>query len=149
LLGDQRLAVNPAVLDQRPLLGDYAGGRVIVGIRPESIEDAMLAPQPPRDRRLHGTAALLEALGPELSIHFTVPGARLAETQAIAELPRDTSTIGTHGGSGAVLIGRFNPHSGIREGGPVEAVVDTSDLHFFDPETGLGIYGRDKEGAEE
>jgi hypothetical protein len=26
-------------------------------------------------------------------------------------------------------------------GEPIELVVDTGRLHFFDPETGLGIYG--------
>ena len=26
----------------------------------------------------------------------------------------------------------------------IDALVDTGDLHFFDPETGLGIYGSDE-----
>ena len=30
---------------------------------------------------------------------------------------------------------------------PLDAVVDTGRLHFFDPETGLGIYAIDNEGA--
>jgi hypothetical protein len=35
-------------------------------------------------------------------------------------------------------------HSEAREGAAIDAVVDTGDLHFFDPETGLGIYGADE-----
>jgi multiple sugar transport system ATP-binding protein len=49
--------------------------------------------------------------------------------------------------AGAILVGRFDPRSGARVGGAVEAAVDTSALHFFDPATGVGIYGTDEEGA--
>jgi multiple sugar transport system ATP-binding protein len=40
----------------------------------------------------------------------------------------------------AVVVGRFSPRSRIREGEEVHAVVDTRALHFFDPDTGTGIY---------
>src|SRR6266566_4679349 len=60
LLGDQRLALDGAVLEQRPLLGAYEGRQVIVGIRPEGIEDAAHAPGARRDRVLHGTVELRE-----------------------------------------------------------------------------------------
>jgi multiple sugar transport system ATP-binding protein len=46
--------------------------------------------------------------------------------------------------AGAMIVGRFSAHSEAREGAAIDAVVDTGDLHFFDPETGLGIYGTDK-----
>src|SRR4051794_33829841 len=73
LIGDQRLALDASVLDQRPLLRAYEGRRVIVGIRPESIHDAALKQDAPSDRLLHGTVELREALGPELFIHFRAP----------------------------------------------------------------------------
>jgi multiple sugar transport system ATP-binding protein len=144
LLGDQQLALDPSILEQRPRLGAYEGGRVIVGIRPESIHDAALVPQAQPDHQLHGTVELREALGPELFIHFTAPRVDAADTELIADLPRDTSTVGTGADSGAMLVARFGAHSTVREGGAVDAVVDTGDLHFFDPETGLGIYGPDE-----
>jgi len=37
-------------------------------------------------------------------------------------------------------VARLSPHSSVREGETAEVVVDTRQLHFFDPETGLGIY---------
>jgi multiple sugar transport system ATP-binding protein len=49
--------------------------------------------------------------------------------------------------AGAMLVGRFGAHSEAREGAAIDAVVDTGDLHFFDPETGLGIYGADEKGT--
>jgi multiple sugar transport system ATP-binding protein len=147
LLGGQRLALDTSVLAQRPLLGDYQGRQVVVGIRPESIADAALAREPRENRLLQGTVELREELGPELFVHFSAPDVQLAETAMIAELPRDTSALRASSDSSAVLVGRFGPDSAVREGEPVDAVVDTGRLHFFDPETGRGIYAIDKEGA--
>ena len=42
------------------------------------------------------------------------------------------------------LVGRFGARSRVSEGEPVEVAVDTRALHFFDPETGLGIYDDDR-----
>jgi multiple sugar transport system ATP-binding protein len=147
LLGDQRLALDASILDQRPRLGAYDERRVTVGIRPESIQDSALVPDAPRNHLLHGTVELREALGPEQFIHFTVPRVELADSEAIADLPRDTGTVGKDADAGAMLVGRFSAHSDAREGAAVDVVVDTSEMHFFDPETGAAIYGDDaKEG---
>jgi multiple sugar transport system ATP-binding protein len=140
LLGGQRLALDTSVLAQRPLLREYDGRPLIVGIRPESIEDAALAREPHEDRLLHGTVELREELGPELFVHFSASDVQLADTASVAELPRDTGTLRGGSDSDGLLVGRFGPDSDVRERGPVEAVVDTRRLHFFDPETGLGIY---------
>jgi multiple sugar transport system ATP-binding protein len=50
------------------------------------------------------------------------------------------SGIGSEGG-GAVIVGRFGPRSRVRVGDSIDVAVDTRSLHFFDPETALGIYG--------
>jgi multiple sugar transport system ATP-binding protein len=147
LLGGQQLALDPAILERRPLLGDYEKKKVIVGIRPESLDDAALVPGAPPDRLLHGTVELREALGPELFVHFSAPRLQPAETASLADLPRDTSTIGVGGDSGALLVGRFSARSEAQEGDPVDAAVDTGDLHFFDPTTGAGIYVRNPTAA--
>jgi len=39
-----------------------------------------------------------------------------------------------------MLVGRFGARSRVYPGTPLEIAVDTRSLHFFDPETGLGIY---------
>jgi multiple sugar transport system ATP-binding protein len=140
MLGDQQLALDASIFDRRPHLATYRDRRVIVGIRPESIQDARLVPDAPREHVLHGTVELREALGPELFIHFTAPRVELADTESIADLPRDTATVGMNAEAGAMLVGRFSASSEAREGAAIDAVVDTAALHFFDPETGLGIY---------
>jgi multiple sugar transport system ATP-binding protein len=42
------------------------------------------------------------------------------------------------------MVGRFNARSHVKEGETVEVCVDTRSLHFFDPDTGLGIYDNDQ-----
>jgi multiple sugar transport system ATP-binding protein len=77
-------------------------------------------------------------------VHFRVEGARAAVTEETKELAWDASAGETEEttdrASDAVLVGRLDAHAQIRESEPVELVVDTRSLHFFDPETGLGIY---------
>jgi multiple sugar transport system ATP-binding protein len=144
--GSQTLALGDEVYAQRPSLKELVGKPVVLGIRPEDLEDASLASDTPPDRRLHGTAELTEALGSEVMVHFRVD-ATPALTEDVRELARDTGddradrnlAQGAAAG-GALLVGRFGPRSRVRESAPVEVAVDTAALHFFDPETGLGIY---------
>jgi multiple sugar transport system ATP-binding protein len=131
-LGNHRLELGASLVQQRPLLEAYRDKEVFVGIRPENLHDAALVPATPANGVLHGTVELREELGPELFIHFNAPGLQVADTTSIADLPRDTA---------GMLVGRFDPRSHVREGGAVDAVVDTASLRFFDPATGRGIYG--------
>jgi hypothetical protein len=45
-----------------------------------------------------------------------------------------------HGGGTTMIVGRFNARSRVREGETVEMAVDTRTTHFFDRDTGRGIY---------
>jgi hypothetical protein len=49
--------------------------------------------------------------------------------------------------SHTTIVGRFSPRSRIAADDPIELVVDTGALHFFDAESGLGIYSAQREGA--
>ena len=40
------------------------------------------------------------------------------------------------------MVGRFGPRSRIRNGDVIDVAVDMSTVHFFDLDTGLGIYGQ-------
>ncbi len=76
-------------------------------------------------------------------------------TEEVRELARDAGGEGAcraiDGENAAVVVGRFGARSRVSEGETVEVAVDTRALHFFDPETGLGIYDdrRRKEPARE
>ena len=145
MLGEQRIALDPELLSDRPALRSFEGREVILGIRPEALEDAEVATDAPADRRLKGQVELRESLGSEIVAHVGVD-AHQAETEDVREL---AGALGTEPGGGAklatetegaVITARFDPRSKARERSPVEMVVDTRGLHFFDPETSLGIY---------
>jgi multiple sugar transport system ATP-binding protein len=146
-LGSQTLALDDQGMEERPAVLAYEGREVILGIRPEDLEDAILSPETPPDRHLKGKVELTEALGSEIMVHFSVD-AKPAATEDMQELQRDIgddreagSVVGAEGGA-AVIVGRFNPRSRVHEGDMVDVAVDTRSLHFFDPETGLGIYDK-------
>ena len=92
---------------------------------------------------LHGTVQLREALGSEVMVHFTVD-AKPAVTQDVMELVEDAGDDRapdelTKEGK-TVMVGRFGARSRVKPGESVQIAVDTRQMHFFDPETGLGIY---------
>jgi len=142
-VGELSIAIEADELKARPGLAAYAGKQVVLGIRPEDLEDAALAPNSPNEQRLHGTTALTEALGSEIMVHFDIK-AKHATTEDVRELAQDVGddrAIDEAAASDkATLVGRFGARSRVRPGQPIEVAVDTRSLHFFDPQTGLSIY---------
>jgi multiple sugar transport system ATP-binding protein len=153
-LGSQAIALGDETLSKRPGLKQYENRTVILGIRPEDLDDAGLEADAPKDKRITGQVELTEALGAEIMVHFTVD-ARPALTEDVRELARDVGgdvagqQVEAEAEAGeTTLVGRFGARSGVRPGDKAEVAVDTRALHFFDPETGLGIYdGSEKEGS--
>jgi multiple sugar transport system ATP-binding protein len=144
VIGDQRIALGDETMSQRPDLQRFAGKEVIIGIRPEDLEDVALAPDTPPDRILTGRLELREALGSEIMAHFAIVGS-VAKTDETRELAHDAGSSDGDAVLGvaeheAVIVGRFGARSRVRKGDEIRAAVDTRALHFFDPETGLGIY---------
>jgi len=144
-VGDARLVLGPSLLEARPGIREYVGDTVVLGIRPEVLEDAAVAGDAPEGRRLRGTVELREALGSEIVAHVRVAGAVPAETEDVAELAEELGAgdvaveVGT-ATEGAMLVGRLSARSGAEEGSPIDLVVDTDALHFFDEGSGLAIY---------
>jgi multiple sugar transport system ATP-binding protein len=145
-LGSQALTLDDEALAAHAALKGYEGREIIVGIRPEDMEDPSLLTNAPADRQIKGKVELTEALGSEIMVHFSIDATH-AVTEDVHDLQKDAGTdrapgsgIGS-GGGGAVIVGRFGPRSRVRVGDAVDVAVDTRSLHFFDPETALGIYG--------
>jgi multiple sugar transport system ATP-binding protein len=143
VLGETRLALGPHLVEARPGIREYLGEHIVLGIRPEGLEDSALAPEAGEGRRLRGTVELREALGSEIVAHIRVPGAVPAITDDVVELAQDVgaeAAPGARADGEATVIGRLGPRSEAGEGDAIELVVDSEALHFFDPESGLAIY---------
>jgi multiple sugar transport system ATP-binding protein len=147
-VGEQELPIPAETLQKQPALASYAGRDIVLGIRPEDLDDAALATE--TRARLRGTTTLTEALGSEIVVHFEIP-AKHAVTEDVRELAEDLGDEQrvdqlAHEDT-ATLVGRFGARSHVGIGDKAEVAVDTRSLHFFDPETGLGIYDDEEKGA--
>ena len=141
--GSQEIALGQETLSQRPALRGYEGREIVLGIRPEDLEDSRLAGETALGGTLEATVTLREALGAEIMVHFSVdaPPAFTADVKELAE-DIDAERAASHAGeSSAVLVGRLGARSRVKPGEQIDVAVDTRQLHFFDVETGLGIYG--------
>jgi multiple sugar transport system ATP-binding protein len=144
-VGNQAISLDEETIAAHPALRDFDGRTIVLGIRPEDLEDAALAPDAPPERRITGDVDLTEALGSEIMVHFSIE-AQQAMTEDVRELAQDVGDeravqqLAEGAPATATIVGRFGARSRVRVGQTVEAAVDTRALHFFDPETGLGIY---------
>jgi multiple sugar transport system ATP-binding protein len=128
--------------------GLESGQSVIVGIRPESFEDASLTGDA-RDRGavFKADIDLVESMGSELYVYFKVESQRL-ESEELRELAEDTGAAEVPGGGeGGQVVARLDAASKVKRGEPAELWVDTSKLHFFDSHTGRSL-GRRQSSTE-
>ena len=147
--GDHELEVGEEVLRARPALPDFAGRRLILGIRPEDLEDARVAGGAPEGRRISAVVDIREDMGSEILAHFGVgaPPVRGEDVEAAVGAEALEATAAQAKEKGSLFVARLDRASRAREGDPVELAVTTSRLHFFDPNTGLAIYDVREEGA--
>ena len=135
---DHRLSVPDDLITARPGLDSYFGREVILGIRPSDFEDAGLADS--GWARMPVTAGVTEDLGSEIHVLFTVDAPQVQHpgiTDATSGSDEDEA-IPLDGGR-SLWTARVAARSKVRTGQPIELAVDTSNLQFFDPESGLSI----------
>jgi multiple sugar transport system ATP-binding protein len=135
------LTVPEAVRRARPGLQAYAGRRVIVGIRPEDLEDAALARSDDGDV-IPVQVDIREDMGAEVYAHFRLD-ADPVDSEEVLEAMEEQDVAGAvreRMRGGVPFIARLERGTQAREGDRLDVAVDTGRLHFFDPETGAGIY---------
>ena len=140
----QRLRVDDAEAELAGGLADDTGRSVVIGVRPEHLEDASLARDTPADRRLKGLVRLRELLGSELVIHFEVEAAPVVteETRDLAEdVDASALTELDHLRSArrTSFVGRFAAEAPTEEDTVAEIAVAPGVLRFFDRESGVRL----------
>ena len=131
-LGSHQLTLGSEVLNSRPALRGYDGKHVVVGIRPEDLEDATVVSHIPDGQQLSVPIKLIEALGSELMVHFSIdaPTVDSGDPDALDTQPVEGQ---------ANAVGRFSPRSTVKSGDTTTVAVATENLHFFDIDTRLAI----------
>jgi multiple sugar transport system ATP-binding protein len=138
ILGDQTLLLPAESRDSHPGMSELINSQaaVVVGIRPEDLEDADLLPSE-RSSQIEVKVNRVASLGSEVEIHFglDVPPvateeARVAKGEAIELVPTEKH---------ATCIATLNPRTKVRPGDLLRLTVDLTRMHFFDRTTGLRI----------
>jgi multiple sugar transport system ATP-binding protein len=128
-LGSQEIDLPESVRVKRPALASYAGKDVVVGLRPEHLPAEAPDSTGPK---LVGEVDLVEALGSEQVVHFTIDANRV-----IAEGAMDKDeAAAVHTGEGVARVAAKTP---VKPGDKLTFAVDIDEMKFFDTKTGLAI----------
>jgi multiple sugar transport system ATP-binding protein len=124
-LGSQTIPLTEQVRIAHPALLRYAGKEVVVGLRPEHLPAAGPGDGP----EIKGDVDLVEALGSELLVHFTIDANRVFAEGAHEE---DAEQL-MKSGEG---VARVDPRVTVKPGMTVRFAVDVERMQFFDPDSG-------------
>jgi multiple sugar transport system ATP-binding protein len=139
---DHRVPVPASVIEAKSGLEGYFGKQVIIGIRPSDFEDAAFADA--SWARIPVTAGVTEELGSEIHVIFAID-APPVDHPSISDASRadgdedETEAVTALAGGKSLWTARVSARSAVRPGASLEVGVDTSRLHFFDPDSGLAI----------
>ena len=129
-LGSQLIDLPDQVQVAHSALATYAGKPVVVGLRPEHLPVAGNGQAGPT---LVADVDLVEALGAELVVHFTIDARRVRPEGAT---DADTEAV-TEAGEG---VARVDPSAPVKPGERVAFAVNADGMQFFDPGSGQAIW---------
>ena len=144
-IGDDRLAIEPDVLQARPALEPFFGKPIGVGIRPEHLQDARLVDES-AGRTLRGKVELTEVLGSDLLVHFTanvepLHTGELLEVAGDVDVTRLQEMQDESSRHETRFVGQLDTRSRFQMGEVATFAVNTEKIHYFDPETGSALRG--------
>jgi len=128
-LGSQNIDLPASVRAAHPALASYAGSKIVLGLRPEHLPAAGNGTGP----TLAGDVDLVEALGSELVVHFTIDARRV---RAEGAADQDAEAV-TEAGEG---VARVDPATRVKAGQRFTFAIDPGGMQFFDPGTGAAIW---------
>jgi multiple sugar transport system ATP-binding protein len=131
---------TPVPEKMRSVISGGAGKReVIVGVRPEHFEDALVEPEGPGRMKFTANVDVVESMGSELYVYFDVESKEL-ESDELADLAKDAGMEDLPGGgAGQHVVARLSAESKAAAGSPVELTLDTTQIKLFDPDGGRSL----------
>jgi len=129
-VGSQVLPLPNDVHAARPGLARYGGKKVVLGVRPEHLPAATDGATGPK---LVGNVDLVEALGSELVVHFTIDAKRIQPEGASTDDEDATAKAGEG-------VARVAPETKVKVGERITFAVNTEGMQFFDIQTDKAIW---------
>jgi multiple sugar transport system ATP-binding protein len=127
VFGQHTLGIPAPVLAERPALEQYLGKPVVFGVRPEHLSDAAQIPGADPAAVVELPVRLREELGAEVHIHCGI-----GSVAHHADAAQEVTSLAT-------VIARMDPQTTLAEGQQARVHVQTTQLQFFDPDTGAAI----------
>lgn len=132
-------------------LNKYVDRAVILGIRPEHIEDPKVTEGMKHASIITVKPQVIESMGSEKYIYFEVPHELAAHTRSIDEMHEEEGAAAGEDGEGTayeasatdtgeLMVARVAPESRARRGEEIQLAIDTTKIHLFDPETEEAIF---------
>jgi multiple sugar transport system ATP-binding protein len=131
----------------------YSGKDVVLGVRPEDIEDAGTEAAAGvggagGSNTMEVEAQVIESMGSEKYIYFDVGKEQHAHLRSVAEMTdevgggddEEASGESAEDTTGELMVARVSPESEAREGEQMRLVIDPTKVHLFDPETEKAIF---------
>ena len=132
--GEYEIKVDSRSLDAHPGVEKRMGQELVIGIRPHSMEAAVVA-GPDDKRTIRAEVEATEMLGAETFVHFSGKRPPVI-TPDIEELLADTGQTASSLGDTSKFVARVSPDARVRRGESIDLIVDTAKLHFFDSSSG-------------
>ena len=125
---------------RRKLESSQDGRDVILGIRPESFEDAALVGADAKANGITFRAAVdvVESMGSDVFAYFTLGAEQALSSAELDELARDSGRADT-GVSGDQMVARLDPATRVRMGSDAELWADLRSIHVFEPTSGANL----------
>ena len=121
-------------------LDKYAGQEVVLGIRPEHIEDSQVAEDidTSAGNTMEVEPQVIESMGSEKYLYFEVGEEHAAHLESVAAMIEDEGGDdegGSPEGGGDLMVARIAAESGAKEGQKVQLALDANQIRLFDPES--------------
>src|SRR5439155_8137608 len=127
-------------LDRQRLPSSTRGGAVVLGIRPESIEDAAFAE--PGLPQVEVAVEVVEDLGSDAHVIFRVDAPRV-ETEDVRAAAEEADETLLADEPVSLFTARVDPKTSAHVGAKLTLAVDPAAFHFFDPVSGENVTGRE------
>jgi multiple sugar transport system ATP-binding protein len=108
---------------------------VVLGFRPEDVEDASLVAGLDDESTLDVVVDLREDMGAEVYVHFSLGVAPVSRSDVLEAAESDTDA------RPRTFVARIGRETCAREGEPLRLAVDTARLYYFDPQSGAALKG--------